>query len=84
MKKKTIAGITFLVRETRDGLYFEPFKKEDVLLIIKMGANKVVNEILSVLDKKIGKGLFFYESGGGAATSGMKFNLEPGKFVDRL
>jgi hypothetical protein len=84
MKKKTIAGITFLVRETRDGLYFEPFKKEDVLLIIKMGANKAVNEILSVLDKKIGKGLFFYESGGGAATSGMKFNLEPGKFVDRL
>jgi hypothetical protein len=83
MKKKKIAGITFAVRETRDGLFFEPFKKEDVLLIIKMGANKVVNEILSVLDKKIGKGLFFYESGG-AATSGMKFNLEPGKFVDRL
>jgi hypothetical protein len=84
MKKKTIAGITFLVRETRDGLYFEPYKKEDVLLIIKMGANKAVDTILSVLDKKIGKGLFFYESGGGAATSGMKFNLEPGKFVDRL
>jgi hypothetical protein len=83
MKKKTIAGITFEVRETRDGLYFEPYKKEDVLLVSKMGANKVVDAILSVLDKKIGKGLFFYD-GGGAVTSGMKFNLEPGKLVDRL
>ena len=83
MKKKKIAGITFLVRETRDGLYFEPYKKEDVLLVIKMGANKVVDAIMSVLDSKIGKDLFFYESGG-PATSGMKFNLEPGKLVDRL
>jgi hypothetical protein len=84
MKKKTIAGITFGVRETRDGLYFEPYKKEDVLLVSKMGANKVVDTILSVLDKKIGKGLFFYESGRGEVTRGMQFNLEPGKLVDRL
>ena len=83
MKKKKIAGITFAVRETRDGLYFEPYKKDDVILVSKMGANKVVDAILSVLDKKIGKGLFFYE-GGGSATSGMNFNLEPGKLVDRL
>jgi len=83
MEKKTIAGITFLVRETRDGLYFEPYKKDDVLLIVKMGANKVVDEILSVLDKKIGKGLFFYQ-GGVSATRGLAFNLEPGKLIDRL
>jgi len=32
MKKKKIAGITFAVRETRDGIFFEPDRKEDVLL----------------------------------------------------
>lgn len=83
MKKKKIAGITFLVRETRDGLFFEPYKKEDVLLVIKMGANGVVDAILSVLDEKIGKGLFFYE-GGVSVTRGLTFNLEPGKLIDRL
>lgn len=83
MKKKTIAGITFGVRETRDGLYFEPYKKDDVILVSKMGANKVVDAILSVLDKKISKGLFFY-NGGGRVEYGMNFNLEPGKLVDKL
>lgn len=84
MKKKKIAGITFAVREIRDGIFFEPDRKEDVLLAIKLGANKVVSEIQSVLDSKIGKGLFFYESGGGDFVYGLTFNFMPGKLVDRL
>ena len=84
MKKKKIAGITFAVRETRDGIFFEPDRKEDVLLAIKLGANKVVSEIQSVLDSRIGKGLFFYESGGGNFVYGLTFNFMPGKLVDRL
>jgi hypothetical protein len=83
MKKKKIAGITFGVRETRDGLFFEPYKQEDVLLVNKMGANKIVDTILSVLNRKIGKGLFFYD-GGGRVEKGMNFNLIPGKLVDKL
>jgi hypothetical protein len=84
MKKKKIAGITFAVRETRDGLRFEPDLKQDVLLMIKLGANKVVAEIQSVLDSKIGKGLFFYESGGGEFVYGLTFNFMPGKLIDKL
>jgi hypothetical protein len=52
--------------------------------MIKLGANKVVAEIQSVLDSKIGKGLFFYESGGGEFVYGLTFNFMPGKLIDRL
>lgn len=83
MKRRKIAGINFIIEETRKGLLFDFDKKEDVKIGFKLGTNKVVNEIQSLLDSRFGKGEFFYKSGR-PLEEGLEFNYMPGKLLDKL
>lgn len=83
MKKKKIAGISFLVRETATGLRFEMDKKADVLKALEMGANSVSSEIGKVLNKAFGKGAFYYKSGA-PIEQGLEFRKAPVRLLDKL
>lgn len=83
MKKKKIAGVNFMIAQNPKGLFFEMDGKDDVKQALKLGANKMVDEILYILENKFGKGQFIYK-GGKSIEHGMQFNYTPGKLIDRL
>ena len=83
MKRRKIAGINFEIEETKKGLFFQFDSKDDIKVGLKLGSNKVVKEIQSLLDDRFGKGQFFYKSGR-PLEEGLQFNYTPSKLIDKL
>lgn len=85
---KNILGIDFKIVPTEEGNIKFEFVNAKKFLNSNVSVNALVNEILSMLDKKYGKGLFIYRVRGGNVAdpkiNGLEFKINPNQIQKLL